>query len=193
MRDNRKSEVHSGDARHRLPRVTAVVAAVDASVVLEVEAIRIIGIACDLVHALAELRRRCVGHERHDDAAVARRPGRAAIVAAVHARCRDGNEEPFRIRRVDEDRVQAHASPARHPLGPMRMIPQAAHQREGTAAVVAAEQRGRLDAGVEDLGLIRGTRRQLPDPSQRRTGVVGERQRGVILLSPRGAEIIRAP
>src|SRR4029078_7060262 len=37
MRHDRKAEVHSGDARHRLPRVTAVVAAVDASVVLQIE------------------------------------------------------------------------------------------------------------------------------------------------------------
>ena len=36
------------------------------------------------------------------------------------------------------------------------MVPQAAHQREGTAAVVAAEQRGGLHSGVEDLGLVRG-------------------------------------
>ena len=69
----------------------------------------------------------------------------------------------------------------------------ASHEREGAAAVVAAEQRRRLDAGVEDVGLVGGARRQLPDASQGGVAAGGEGERGPLVLGPGGSEVVGAP
>ena len=57
------------------------------------------GVTGDLVHALAELGRRSVGQERDGDAGVARLPRLAAVVAAVDAGGRDGDQDAGRARR----------------------------------------------------------------------------------------------
>src|SRR5829696_5813419 len=68
---DRKPEVHTGDPRHRGPRLAAVVAAVDAAVVLKVEALGVTGVARHLVNTLAELEVLTLGHEADDDPTIA--------------------------------------------------------------------------------------------------------------------------
>jgi hypothetical protein len=50
-----EAEVHALDPRHGRPALAAVVASIDAAVVLQVEPLGIAGVSGDLVHALAEL------------------------------------------------------------------------------------------------------------------------------------------
>ena len=191
--DDGEAEVHPGDARHRRPLLAAVVAAIDAAVVLEVQPLRVGGVAGDLVHALAELGRRRVGQERNGDAGVARLPRLAAVVAAIDAGRRDGDEDAGRVVRMDEHGVQAQPASARLPLRAMRVVPQTTDELERAPAVVAAEQRRRLDTGVEHVGLVGRARCQLPDPRQRRLGAVREVQCGLLVLGPRRAEVVGPP
>ena len=177
---------------HRRPLLAAVVAAVDAAVVLEVEPLRVGGVAGDLVHALAELERRRVRQERHDDSGVARLPRLAAVLAAVYAGRRDGDEDAVRVVRVHEHGVQAHPASARLPLRAVRVVPQPTDQLERAPAVVAAEQRRRLDTGVEHVGLVGRAGRQLPDPCQRGVGAFREAQRCLLVLGPRRPEVVGA-
>ncbi len=72
------------------PRRPAVVAAVDAAVVLQEQLLRPAGMAGDLVHAVAELRvLLALGEEPGADAGVRRLPALAAVARAVHAGGRD--------------------------------------------------------------------------------------------------------
>ena len=94
----------------------------------------------------------------------------AAVVAAVHAGRRDGDQHPRGVVRMDEHGVQAQPAAARLPLGAMRVVPQPADELEGAPAVVAAEQRRRLDTGVEHVRLVGRAWCELPDPRQRGLG-----------------------
>ena len=89
--DDREPEVHPGDPRHRRPRRAAVVAAVDAAVMLEVEALGVAGVARHLVHALAEL-------ERPRPRAGTRRRCRGCSPATTRRRRRIGRPRPPRWR-----------------------------------------------------------------------------------------------
>ena len=89
--DDREPEVHAGDARHRRPRSAAVVAAVDAAVVLQVEPLGVAGVAGHLVDALAELELGCLGQER-------RRRCRRCWPATSRRRRRSGRRRPPRSR-----------------------------------------------------------------------------------------------
>jgi hypothetical protein len=75
----------AGQARRDLdPALAPVVGPVHAAVVLLVEPIRAGGVEQEPVDALAGLRKP-VGKEIRADAPVARLPGRAAVIGAVHA------------------------------------------------------------------------------------------------------------
>ena len=51
--------------------------------------------------------------------AVGRPPRLAGVVGAEHPRRRDGDEDPLRVARVQQDRVQPHAAGARRPARPL--------------------------------------------------------------------------
>ena len=115
----------------------------------------------DAVHAVADLRGR-VGDLLGPQAAVHRPPRRAAVVAAEGAGRRDRDEDPARVARIEEDRVQAHPAGARLPHGGRLVRAQPRQLLPRLAAVLRAEQRGVLDAGVDRVGV--GERRlQMPD------------------------------
>jgi hypothetical protein len=63
---------------------------------------------------------------------------------------------------VEQNGVQTESAAAGLPRWPMWVIPQPAHQLESLATVVRAEQRGRLDADIHDVGLIGPGWRDLP-------------------------------
>ena len=174
---------------HELPPSSA---RVDPAVVLEVEALGITRVPGHLVHALAELGLGVVGQEARDDAPVAGLPGRAAVVAAVHAGGRDGDQEARRVARVEEHRVEAEAAAARLPPRPVGVVPQPLHEGEGAAAVVAAEQGRRFDAGVEDVRLVDRARCQLPDAGQGSVAAGREGERRPLVLGPGGSEVVGA-
>src|SRR6266540_247292 len=76
------------------------------------------------------------------------------------------------------------------PVLPVRMVPQAADQLVGPAAVGGSEQRRRLDPGVDHVRLARRAGRQLPCPGQGFPGVLREGDRGVVGLLPGRAQVI---
>src|SRR5689334_14315072 len=104
-----------------------------------------------LVHALPELRV-LVGQELGADALVARRPGPAAVVGAIDAAGRDGDEHPAAVLRVRDDRVQAQAAAARLPLLAVRMLPESLDELERLPRVARLEESGGLDAAVDHVG-----------------------------------------
>jgi hypothetical protein len=73
------------------------------------------------------------------------------------------------------------------------MVPEAADEFEAPAAVVAAEQRGGLHAGIDHIGRVVRAWRELPDALERSVAVRGEGEWRALALGPGGAEIIRAP
>ena len=88
--------------------------------------------------------------------------------------------------------MEAEPAAARLPPRPVGVVPQPLHEREGAAPVVAAEQRRRLDAGVEDVGLVGGARCQLPDAGQGGVAPGREGERGPLVLGPGGSEVVGA-
>ena len=103
------------------------------------------------VHALAEFRiALLLGQEVGARAAVARLPGVAAVGGVEHAGRGDADPDLLRVV-ADASTSECRISPAppRLPVRPRRVFAQAVDMPPGLAAVVAAEQPGRLDAGVE--------------------------------------------
>ena len=122
-------------------------------------------------------------------ALVAQVPGLAAIGRLERAHRRDADPHPVVVGWMGHDRVQAQAAVARLPLRPRRVLAQACDVAPGLPAVIAAEQAGRLDAGIERA--VRG--RQVPD--RRDLGLtfvvaVGQAFAG---LRPGGAVVGAAP
>jgi hypothetical protein len=114
--------------------VAAVVAAIEAPVVLQEERARALRVERDLVHALPELGM-LVGQEVGTHAVVARAPRPPAVVGAIDAARRDGDDHAPAILGVGQDRVQAETAPARLPARAIGMLVQAAHQLPGLAGV----------------------------------------------------------
>ena len=95
--------------------------------------------------------------------AVDRLPRLAAVVGAERARGRDGDEDPLRIARIQQDRVQAHPAGARLPVWPGAVAAQPGEFLPGLPAVGRAEQGGVFDPGVDRVRI--GQRRfEMPDP-----------------------------
>jgi hypothetical protein len=141
------------------PRVAGIVAAHHVPVLLHEERVRPRRMHGDAVHAVADFGFR-VGDVLRMQAAVDRPPRRAAVVAAERAGRRDRHVHPRRVRRVEQDGVQAHAAGARHPFRAL-LFAQAGQLLPGLPAVGRAEQRGVLDPGVDR---VRVGRRRLQMP-----------------------------
>ena len=169
--------------------LAAIVAAIQAPVVLEEHAVRPRARLHDLVHALAELGM-LVGQELGAHTAVGRPPRRPAVVARVHAARRDRDGHPRRVGGIEHDRVQAEAAAARLPLRPVRVVPQAVVQRPRLAAVVRREDRGRFDAAVERVGLRGARRNDLPDLLQRGAAGLGKLDVRAFGIGPGAAEVV---
>ena len=157
-----ESEVRGHAVGDVAPGVSAVVAAVQAPVVLQVQPPGPPRVMDDLVDALAELGM-LVRQELGAYAAVPGVPRDAAVVRPVDAAGRGRDREAPRPRRVHEDRVQAQAAAARRPLRAVRVVPEARVERPRLAGVVRGEERRGLDAAIERVGLVVAARRDLPD------------------------------
>src|SRR5262249_16089189 len=85
-----------------------------------------------------------------------------SVVSAESARSRDRNKDPVAIRRVQNNRMQAHAACAWLPL---RSGSVTAHSRKfvpGLTTVGRAKQRSVFDTGIDGVGLV-GSRLEMPD------------------------------
>src|SRR5262245_15740801 len=118
-----------------------------AAVVLHVEPAWRVGMAGDLVNALAELGIR-IGSEAGADALIARREGFDAVLPPVVAASRDAEVDPLA---VAHNRVGAETAVAGLPFAGVLVVADALHHLPGVAAVVAAKQRRRLDTGPDLL------------------------------------------
>src|SRR5215510_2837666 len=81
-------------------------------------------------------------------------PRRASVVSAESARSRDRNKDPVAIRRVQNNRMQAHAACAWLPL---RSGSVTAHSRKfvpGLTTVGRAKQRSVFDTGIDGVGIV---------------------------------------
>src|SRR5205814_6718843 len=94
-------------------------------------------------------------------------PRRAAVLGAVDPADADADHHLLRVLRVDRDRVQAHSAEARHPLRARRLVIEALHDRPRLAAVLALEERGRLDSGPDDVRRFLMSRLDVPGLRER--------------------------
>ena len=190
MRQHHEAEVRRQPFGDRLPALGVVVAAVDAVVVLRVEAAVDGGVGRDLVHALAEFRVG-VGHEVGRDSLVARLPGGAAVERAVDA-AGAHRDVHLLARVVDDDRVRRGAAVAGAPFAAVRVVPEAAVELEVFAAVGGFPDRDRLAAGPDDAraGTRRrgGSARRVPGRRRCRRGTGWRPPRARSTFRPRSSE-----
>src|SRR3954464_7818698 len=146
MDRQREPEVGRQIAGDLGPCRTAVLRTVDTAVVLLEEPCGIAGIDVQLVHALAEVGRRS-GVEVRADTLVAGLPRRAAVGCLERADGRDADPHVIGVRWIERNRMQDQAAGSGHPLRAARMVAQSSDVRPRLAAVVAAEETSRLDAG----------------------------------------------
>src|SRR5262249_34538566 len=155
-----------------------------AAVVLHVEPAWRVGMAGDLVDALAELGIR-VGREAGADAVVGRLERLAAILAEVMAAGRDAEMDAVA---VAQDGVHAQAAVAGVPFRCVLVVADAADHFPALPAVGGAEERGRFDAAPE---LLLGVAHfQRPDVGERPAVLLGEGGGGLGLFEL-VAEVIR--
>lgn len=81
------------------------------------------------------------------------RPGFAAIVGPEGAGCRDRGVHPPGIAGVDENRVETHASGARHPVATRRVVAQRREFSPGLSAIDRTKERRILYSGEDDIGV----------------------------------------
>ena len=133
--------------------------------------------------------------------AIDRLPRLAAVVGAKRPGRGDGDVDPGRVARVDDDRVEAEPARARGPVRPGTVAAQAGQLGPGLGAVGRVEERRILDAGIDRVGV--GQRRfEVPDalelPRVRRAVVPLMRARNAVVgeLVPRRlpglAAVVRA-
>src|SRR4029077_5293915 len=79
---------------------------------------------------------------------------------------------------------------ARFPAGPVRVVVEAPDEGPGLPGVARLEERGRLHAAVERVGLIGTSRSDLPDLLQGKPRVGGELEGGGLRRSPLFSEIV---
>src|ERR1700738_934865 len=96
------------------------------------------------------------------EALVDRTPRLAGVVAPERAGRRDGDEDPLRVARVEDDRVQAQAAGAWLPGGSGGMRPHSRQLLPGLTAIGGAEQGGVLHAGVDGVRIDQ-RRLEVPD------------------------------
>jgi len=109
---------------------------------------------------------------------------------AVADQCRSYNLQGGGLPRVNQDGVQAQTTTAGGPLPAMRMIPKALHELETSTTVAAAEKRGGLHPGVDDVGVAGRARRQLPDTHDAGSCTLREGNRSLVLLGPGGPSVV---
>src|SRR5262245_41585931 len=88
----------------------------------------------DFMHALPKLRM-LVGQKFRADAAILRRPSRAAIFGAVNAARRNCHVNTLLVAWIEDDGMQGQAAVAGHPTRTMRMIEQTANEGPGFSGV----------------------------------------------------------
>src|SRR2546430_10634818 len=113
------------------------------------------------MHAVADLGVR-VGDVLGVQATVDRLPDLAGVVGAEGARGREGDVHPTRVRRIEQDRVEAHPAGARLPFGSGAVAAQTGELLPRRAAVARAKQGGVLHAGISGVR-IAGGRLEVPD------------------------------
>ena len=102
------------------------------------------------MHALAELRVALLfRQEIAACAAVARLPGRAAVLRVKNAGRGDRNPHALFVGRIGHDGMEDQSARARLPLRARWVIAQPAHMRPGLTVILADEQARGLDARVE--------------------------------------------
>src|ERR1051326_459014 len=115
----------------------------------------------EAVDAVADLGRR-VRDLLGAEPAVDRTPGLPGVVRPERPGRRDGDEDPFRVSRVEEDRVQAHPAGPGLPAGGGFVGAQPGELVPALAAVARAEEGRILDARMHRVGIGRG-RLEMPD------------------------------
>src|SRR3954464_5728460 len=150
MRGSRKAEGGGQPSLDARPAQSAILAAVHAAVVLLVEAVWHAGRERQPVHALAVFRvALALRQEVAADTAVAGLPGLTAIRGMEDTSAGDPDPELPCVRWVRQQRVQDQPAAARLPMRPRGVIAQPGDMMPDGAAILAAEQSGRLDPGVE--------------------------------------------
>src|SRR4029077_17982496 len=192
MCDQRKSEHRRQTLRDIDPGIAAVVAAINAGMILQVDAIGIFRVVTHLVRALGtEMRRVRRTVVTHDDALIAPRPRLTAIVAAISAGRRNTNNHALRIMRIGQNRMQTESAESRHPVGPLGMVEQRVHWAKRLAAIVGAVERGGIDA--REYHVATDQRGGLERPNRIQGESAAGRKLYVAIggLGPTRAEIIR--
>ena len=158
--------------------------------VLEEQRRRTLRVLDDLVNALAELGV-FLGEELGPDSDVARRPGAAAVVRAIHAARRDADPHARGLHGIEHDRVEAETAATRRPARPVRVVEEPAHAVPCLPAVGGPEERRGLDATVEGVGLGGAAGDDLPDLLERQSALRREFDVGLLGLRPRPTPVVR--
>src|SRR5205085_7987360 len=135
------------------PRIAAVIAAVEAPVVLQVIRLWSGRVMHDLVHALAKLRI-LLREKFRANALIPRLPRCAPIVSAVDTASRHGHQYAFMVGWIKHNCVQALTAATWGPFLPMRMIEQFLSQRPGFSAIIGLEECARLYTTVQLIRLV---------------------------------------
>ena len=111
-------------------------------------------------------------------ATIQRVPGAAVVVAAETTGGRDADVDAFWARRVRNDVVNHHAATTGLPAVARGMLGQSFNFIPVLSAVVAAEQRARVNAAPERVGAGDAVRRHIPDALQVQPAVGRKAQPG---------------
>ena len=156
-----EAEVGGQVAADLVPRVAGVVAAHHVPVLLHEQHVRARRVHRDAVDAVADLGIR-VGNVLRCSPRLIGCQVSPRVVGAEGAGGRDGDVDPRRVARIEQDRVQAHAARARLPAGPEPWPRSPESSCQVCAAVGRAEQGGVFHSGVDGVRI--GQRRlEMPD------------------------------
>src|SRR5689334_15645857 len=121
-----------------MPRIARIVAAQHVPMFLHEEDVRIRWMLCNVVNAVAHFRVR-IGNVLRVQPLIDRFPRGAAVITAKRTGGGDSYIDPFAIRRVENDCVQAHAARAWLPLRSSPMAAQSGKFVPGLSAVGRTE------------------------------------------------------
>src|SRR5262249_23650244 len=150
----RKSESRRQTFGYVDPVVAAVVASIDAAVILLVQDVAVGRMSFEMMDALPYFRK-LVGHEVGAHAGVLRRPARAVVVCPERARRRHAHGDARSCRRIERDRVDHEPAGAGRPLRARGMVGERADLGPVLTRILADKERAGIDAGVEPAGLPR--------------------------------------
>ena len=167
------------------PRLARIVGAHDVPVLLHEEHLRPRAVHRDVVDAVPHFGLR-IRYPFGSQPLVDRLPRLAAVVGAKRPGRGDGDVNPGRVARIDDDRVEAQTARARRPVRSGTVAAQARQLGPGLGAVGRVEERGILDAGINRIGIgqrrfevpdaleLPGVRRPVVPLMRARNAVVGE-------------------